>query len=51
MADQIDVSQVIAQVEYVEPPQIQVSHLFVQVEYVVGTEGGGDEPGLFFANG
>jgi hypothetical protein len=33
MADQIDVSQVVAQVEYEEPAWIDVSQVVAQVEY------------------
>ncbi len=54
MADQIDVYQVLAQVEYLDPPKIRVSQLLAQVEYVVGEEEpppGGEVPGLFFAQG
>ncbi len=46
------VYQLAGQVEYVTPGEIRVHHLLAQVEYEPGQgSGGGNEPGLFFANG
>jgi len=51
MADLQKASQVHVQVEYEDLPKQKVSHLFVQVEYEEGGGSGGNEPGLFFAQG